>query len=61
MNALITYLHHVRDELGHVSWPTWQEALGHTLMIILVSVITAALVGVIDYALTSAVSAIVGG
>ena len=60
MNALTTYLRHVREELNHVTWPSPREAVGHTLMIILISAIVAILVGVLDYALTSAVSSIVG-
>jgi preprotein translocase SecE subunit len=60
MNALTSYLRHVREELNHVTWPTPREAIAHTLMIILVSAIVAILVGVLDYALTSAVSSIVG-
>ena len=61
MNAILTYLHHVRDELGHVVWPTPRQAVAHTLMIILVSIAVAILVAGVDYLLTTAVSSVVGG
>jgi preprotein translocase SecE subunit len=60
MNAFTTYLRHVREELAHVTWPTPREAIAHTLMIILISAIVAIMVGVLDYAFTSAVSAFIG-
>ena len=61
MTALVTYIKHVREELGHVEWPSRQEAIGHTLMIILVSALVALLVGVLDYVFGQAVSSVVAG
>ena len=61
MNALTNYIRHVREEFKHITWPSNQEAIGHALMVILVSLIIAVIVGVLDYAFTSAVSAVVGG
>ena len=60
MNALTTYFRHVREEFTHVTWPTPREAVAHTLMILLVSIIVAVMVGVLDYAFTTAVSSVVG-
>jgi preprotein translocase SecE subunit len=60
MNALTSYLRHVREEFAHITWPTPREAIAHTLMIILVSAIVAVMVGLLDYAFTSAVSSVVG-
>ncbi len=61
MNALTTYLRHVREELGHVTWPTPREAVAHTLMIILISAIVAVMVGLLDYLFAGIVSRVVGG
>lgn len=61
MTALFTYIKHVREELGHVEWPSNREAIAHTLMIILVSAIVALLVGVLDYVFGLAVSSVVSG
>ncbi|MGH7175106.1 MAG: preprotein translocase subunit SecE [Minisyncoccia bacterium] len=60
MNALTTYIRHVREEFRHLTWPSRQEAIAHTLMVILVSAIIAILVGVLDYAFGSFVSSVVG-
>lgn len=60
MNALTTYIKHVRDELGHVVWPTTRTAVAHTLVVIFIAAIVAALVGLLDYAFTSVVSGIIG-
>lgn len=60
MNAFFTYLRNVRAELAHVAWPTPRTAIGHTLVIILIALIVTAVVGVLDYAFTSAVSSVVG-
>ena len=60
MNALITYLHHVREEFAHIKWPTRQTALAHTLVVMVIAAIISAWVGVLDYGLSSAVSRIIG-
>ena len=61
MNALTSYLKHVRNEFAHIVWPTPRTALAHTLVVIIVAVVIAAVVGVADYGFSSAVSHIVGG
>lgn len=61
MTALITYLKHVREELAHVAWPTTRTAVAHTLVVILIVIIIAAMVGIFDYLFTGIVSRIVGG
>lgn len=60
MNALITYLHHVREEFSHINWPTWETALAHTLVVILIAALIAGWVGILDYAFGDVVSRIVG-
>jgi len=61
MNAVITYLKHVRAEFTHIVWPTRQTALAHTLVVILIAAAIALLVGLLDYAFGSLVSRAIGG
>lgn len=61
MNALVTYLKHVREEFSHIVWPTRQKAIAHTLVVIVIAAIIAAWVGILDYGLGAVVSHIVGG
>ncbi len=61
MYALTTYLKHVREEFSHIVWPSNRTAVAHTVVVILIAVIIAALVGVSDYLFGSVVSRVVGG
>ncbi|OYV84251.1 MAG: preprotein translocase subunit SecE [Parcubacteria group bacterium 21-54-25] len=61
MNALFTYLRNVRAELAHVTWPSTRQAIAHTLIVIGISIVTALLVGLLDYVFTSGVGRLVGG
>jgi preprotein translocase subunit SecE len=45
----VDYVKETRGELKHVSWPTRKQAVAYTIIIIAVSVITAAFLGVFDY------------
>jgi len=49
MNALFTYLKHVREEFTHIVWPTRHRAIGHTLVVIFIAAVIALLVGFLDY------------
>ncbi len=60
MRALISYLKHVRDELQHVVWPSTHTAIAHTLVVILISAVIAALIGILDYIFSGVVSRIIG-
>jgi preprotein translocase SecE subunit len=60
MNALVTYLKHVREEFAHIVWPSNQTALGHTLVVILIAVVIAIIIAVLDYLFSGAVTKIVG-
>ena len=61
MNALVTYLKHVREEFAHIVWPTRRTALAHTLVVICIAAIIALLVGLFDYMFGLVVSrAIIG-
>ncbi len=60
MNTLITYLKGVKEELRHVVWPKSRTAVGHTILIILLSAITALFVGVADFLFTRGLSSVIG-
>lgn len=48
-NVIIKYLKETRAELRKVSWPTRQEALNLTLIVVAFTVFMTALLGIIDY------------
>ncbi len=52
MKRFIQYIRDTKAELVHVKWPTRREAMGFTLIVIAVSVITAVLLGFFDYILS---------
>ena len=43
------YIKDTRAEMSHVTWPTRKQAIMYSVAVILVSVITAALLGLFDY------------
>jgi len=60
MNALTTYLHHVREEFTHIVWPSRERAIAHTLVVVLIALVIAIWVGALDYIFSVLVSRIVG-
>lgn len=44
----IDYLKDTRGELRHVSWPTQKQVIAFTVLIVIVSVLTAAYLGFFD-------------
>ncbi len=55
------FLKEVNAELRKVTWPTKDELIGSTIVVIVVSVILAVFIGIVDRILTFAVRAIFGG
>ncbi len=53
--SLISYLKDTRQELKHVTWPTRKQAIQYTIAVILISGITAYLLGFFDYIFSQAV------
>lgn len=49
MNRFINYLKDTRGELAHVSWPTRQQAVTFTVVVVIISIATAAFLGFFDY------------
>ena len=59
MKSLISYLKNVRGEFAHIVWPKPRQALIHTGLILLISVIVGLFIGLLDYVFTSVVGTIV--
>lgn len=53
MNKAISFLQEVREELSKVTWPTREQTIRYTILVILVAVVTGAFLGGLDYVLTS--------
>ncbi|OHA18962.1 MAG: preprotein translocase subunit SecE [Candidatus Taylorbacteria bacterium RIFCSPHIGHO2_02_FULL_47_18] len=49
MSRITEYLKETRGELRHVNWPTRKQASVFTALVVAVSLITAAYLGVFDY------------
>ncbi len=58
-NFIIKYLKETRAELKKVNWPTRQEALNLTGIVIAVTAFMAALLGVIDFVFAKLFSLII--
>jgi preprotein translocase subunit SecE len=48
---LVVFLKEVRMELGKVSWPSRNELTVSTMAVVFFSVVMAAFIGILDYAL----------
>ncbi len=48
MNTFIQYLRDVRNELTHVSWPTTVQAVGYTVLVILIVALVGVILGAAD-------------
>ena len=48
-NVIVRYFKETRAELRKVNWPTRQQAINLTLIVLAVTVFMAVLLGVIDY------------
>lgn len=52
MNALVEYIKAVRAEFTHVSWPTRNQAIAYTALVIGISLFVAVLLGLCDFIFT---------
>lgn len=57
----LKFFKEVRSELKRVVWPTRQQAIRLTGMVIIVSVIVGIYIGALDYILTKIMALFVGG
>ncbi len=58
-NKVITFLREAREELKKVVWPSRKELLQHTLVVIVVSLVVAAILGSIDILLSLGLKTII--
>lgn len=49
MSRIINYIKDTRGEMSHVSWPTRRQAVVFTVIVIVVSVLTAVFLGLFDH------------
>ncbi|HEY4516031.1 MAG TPA: preprotein translocase subunit SecE [Candidatus Paceibacterota bacterium] len=54
-----TYLKETRAELTHVSWPTRNQALAFTVVVIIVSILTSLFLGLFDFIFSKLLALIV--
>lgn len=60
MNSFFTYLKNVRGELAHVVWPSRNQTLLHTVLIVVISALVALLLAGFDYVFTGVVNRLIG-
>lgn len=53
MNRLINYFKDTRSEMNHVSWPTREQTINFTLIVIVFSVFIGLLLGVFDFSFST--------
>ena len=58
-NRFTQYLRDTRGELKHVSWPTRRQALIFTVLVIVISLLTAFFLGFFDFLFTTALDTFV--
>ena len=46
---LLTYIREVRAELSHVSWPTPRQAVLYTVLVVIISIVVSAYLGLLDF------------
>ena len=49
MSKFGAYIKETRAELKHVAWPTRKQAIMYTIVVIVISIITALYLGLFDY------------
>ena len=47
--GLKDYIKETGEEMKHVSWPTRKQIIGYTVIVIILSILTAAYLGAFDY------------
>lgn len=50
---VIAFLKEVREELSKVAWPTREQTIRYTILVILVAVVVGLFLGGLDYILTA--------
>lgn len=52
MPNIFSFLKEVREELGKVAWPTREQTIRYTVLVILVAVVVGIFLGGLDFLLT---------
>lgn len=52
MNAISTYINECLTELRHVRWPTRQQAVRLSAMVVAFTIVSGAVLGLLDFALS---------
>lgn len=59
INKLVNYVNASRQELKKVSWPSRQETINHTILVIGISLGLAIFLGTLDYGFTLLVNLVI--
>ena len=59
MSKLTEYIKETRAELKHVTWPTRKQAIMYTVVVIVISIVTALYLGLFDYVFTTLLKLII--
>ncbi len=54
--VLFDYLRETRAEMRHVTWPTKQQAINYTLIVLAISIGTGLFLGLLDYVFAKGLS-----
>lgn len=60
MNKPISFLNEVKEELAKVTWPSREQTVRYTVLVILVAAVVGLFLGGLDYVLTSITTFIIG-
>jgi len=60
LKRFIQYLKDTRGELKHVSWPTRKQAVVNSILVVVISLFTAAFLGFFDFIFTKGLDFILG-
>ena len=56
---MFDYLKNVRAEMRHVSWPSRRLTIVYTVVVIIVSLVTAVYLGLLDYVFSTGIRTII--
>lgn len=54
MGKAISFLKEVKEELSKVAWPSREQTIRYTILVIIVALVVGAFLGGLDYILTAA-------
>lgn len=58
-NSVVAFIKQVRDELNQVTWPTKNQTIRLTTIVVVVSILVGAYLGALDYLLTKIMGLII--